>query len=100
MVNSPVPQAKPTKPELKDALKMVLPLHKDWKTIGALLGMEKEKMRAIKDEEDNVSKDCLRVMLEEWLKSTAPPPSWQTLADAVESIDSDTADKIRRDFIL
>ena len=62
--------------------------------------MEKEKMRAIKDEEHNISKDCLRVMLEEWLKSTAPPPSWQALADAVKSIDSDTADKIQREYIL
>ena len=94
-----MPQAKPTKPEFKDAFKMLFALDKDWKSIGALLGMEKEKIRAIKDEEDSVSKDCLRVMLEEWLTSTAPPPSWQALADAVESIDSDTADKIQREYI-
>ena len=62
--------------------------------------MEEEKLSAIQDKQDNISKDCLRVMLDGWLKSTAPPPSWQALADAVESIYSDTADNIRREYIL
>ena len=96
--SSPVPQANFPKPKLKDALIMLLPLRDDWLIIGALLEIEEEKLSAIMDKEKEVSINCLRVMLDVWLKSTAPPPSWQALADAVESIDSDTADKIRRDY--
>ena len=97
--SSPVPQAKLLKLKRKDALIMTLPFHKDWQTIGALLEVEEEKIRAIQDEENNVSsKDCLRVLLDEWLKSTDPPPSWQALAEAVEPFDSDAADRIRRTY--
>ena len=99
MDSRPAPQANLPKPKLKDALKILLPLRDDWQTIGALLEMEEEKLSAIQHKQKDVSKNCLRVMLDAWLKSTAPPPSWQALADAVESIDSDTADKMRRDYI-
>ena len=94
-----MPQAKPTKPKLKDALKILLPLREYWQTIGVLLGVEKEELSAIQHKQKDISIKCLRVMLDEWLKSTAPLPSWQALADAVESFDSDTADKIQREYI-
>ena len=41
------------------------------------------------------SRDCLREMLSEWLKIDDPPPTWNTLVDAIKPINPVKAQEIR-----
>ena len=86
-----------SKPELKDALKVLLPIASKWKTIGGLLGVDKSKLDNIKKDEGEVN-ECLQAMLSEWLgkKAPEPPTTWKTLADAVRPIDEALAEEIMR----
>ena len=79
---------------MKDAFKILLPLAQDWKTIGALLGLEEHDIDRIKRDEGGV-RDCLRKTVSEWLKQPQPLPTWKDLADAVEEIDQGKATEIR-----
>ena len=86
------------KPKLRAALKKLLPLATNWKTIGVLLGISTHVLDKIKDDEVSVS-DCLHAMLSEWLKQTHPPPTWAALADAVQVIDPSMAHHIRSKLV-
>ena len=84
-------------PELKDALKFLLPLAAEWKTIGTLLGVQKHNLDIIQADEDGV-RNRLREMLSEWLKQVDPSPTWAALADAVEVVNELKAKEIRTHF--
>ena len=83
------------KPKLRDVFKKLLPLSKDWKTIGGLLGVKEYILDNIKKDEDGV-RDCLHAMLSKWLKQIDPPPTWKDLVDAVEGVDSSKAEEMRQ----
>ena len=80
---------------LKESFKVLFPLARDWKTIGALLGVEKHVLDNIKRDEESV-RDCLHAMLSEWLKQVDPPPTWKDLVNAIEKVDSSKAQEIGR----
>ena len=87
---------KGTRPSLADSLKLLLPIARDWKTIGALLNMESNLLENISYDCRN-AKECLQQMLTQWLKRAFPPPSWEELAEAVEYSDNvAVAYKIRK----
>ena len=69
--------------KLRDAFKKLLPLAADWNNIGVLLGIKDNILREIRHNEKQ-GYDCLREMLSEWLKIDNPPPTWNSLADAVK----------------
>ena len=83
------------KPKLRDAVKKLLPLSKDWKTIGVLLGVEKHILDKVKRDEEGVT-DCLQEMLSEWLNQVDPPPTWKDLVEAVEAMNPAKAEEIRQ----
>jgi hypothetical protein len=72
----------------------LLPLATHWKTIGTLLGVAKPVLDKIKSDEEGAN-DRLQEMLSEWLKQIDPPPTWTTLAAAVEKVNSSKAMEIR-----
>ena len=84
------------KPTLGDCLRILLPIAHDWKTIGTLLEVEHHSLETIKRDNIGISKDCLRVLLHQWLDRVFPPPTWEELAEAVEHTDQTIAHKIRK----
>ena len=84
------------KPTLGDCLRILLPIAHDWKTIGTLLEVEHHSLETIKRDNMGISKDCLRVLLHQWLDRVSPPPTWEELAEAVEHTDQTIAHKIRK----
>ena len=85
------------KPKLKDALKELLPLAAEWRTIGALLGLQPHTLARVRADEDGV-RNRLQEMLSEWLKQIDPAPTWALLAEAVEAVSEHTAQEIRTRF--
>ena len=83
------------KPKFREAFKNLLSLANKWRTIGALLGVERHVLESIKKDEDGVD-DCLQAMLSAWLKQIDPLPTWKELSDAVEKVDVDKALEIRK----
>lgn len=83
------------KPKLRNVFKKLLPLAKDWKTIGCLLGVERHVLDGINRDEEGV-RDCLQAMLSEWLKQVDPRPTWTDIVDAVEEVNSSKAEEIRQ----
>ena len=82
---------------LPSAFKIVLSLASKWKNLGLLLVIDIGTLDKI-EHDYKMADDCLREMLRAWLKQVNPPPSWQTLADAVEPFDRATTEKIRNTF--
>ena len=80
--------------KLRDAFKKLLPLAADWNNIGVLLGIKDNILREIRQNEKQ-GYDCLREMLSEWLKIDNPPPTWNSLADAVKLFNSAIAQEIK-----
>lgn len=68
------------------AYKVLLPLATKWKAIGGLLGVEKHVLDRIKSDEGEVL-NCLQAMLSMWLKHIDPLPTWDQLADVLDSLD-------------
>jgi hypothetical protein len=85
------------KPELKDLLRELYTGASDkWFNIGVLLDIDPGRLDAIKTAENHTPQNCLREMLRIWLKGVSPPPSWATIADAIESLgDPSLADQLR-----
>ena len=83
------------KPKLSKALKELLPLAANWKTIGGLLDINKDILDQIQRDEVGVT-DCLHEMLFKWLKKIDPQPTWTDIADAIEYFDEQIAKNIRQ----
>ena len=74
------------------------PLRARWKTISAGLAIEDGTLRAI--EADNKSvEDQLRAMIAFWVRQVSPPPTWSTLADALNIVDQTIAQTVRNDYV-
>ena len=56
-----------------------------WHDIGIELDIPFQTLNAIEADCPNNSAACLRKMLEEWLSTTSPAPSWSALVEALSS---------------
>ena len=81
-------------PQLKDALRLLYPLASSWQNIGALLGLPKDVLDSIKQDEQGVH-NRLREMVSWWVKQANPSPTWGDLAFAVETVDQQKAQELR-----
>ena len=92
------PEFKPlTKEHTAKVCKCLYPLRAKWRTIGTFLCVEHSTLDAIRANYEDCG-DRLTELIAEWLKQLNPPPTWQSLAEAVQCISSDRADEIRRMF--
>ena len=74
-------------------LRLLLPIAKDWHTIGTLLKVPSPELEQI--ESDYLScKDRVREMIKKWLKQIKPRPTWKRLAEAVKYIEPSLARNI------
>ena len=86
-------------PKLRDLLKVLCKTvaHK-WGNIGAMLEIEEGKLNKVKSDNAN-SDDCLREMLNLWLKKVDSKPSWSSMADALEDLGEESlAEHIRAKY--
>ena len=70
--------------DLKMVRNFLFDVRRKWYDIGIELGVRKTELDIIKDHSFDPS-DCLREMIAIWLKSYDFPPTWQALAEALES---------------
>ena len=75
-------------------MRLTLPVASNWKVIGALLGISNDILSKIATDEAGVQ-DRLLAMLNAF-SCRRPPPTWKALAEAVECVNPDVAEKIRR----
>ena len=78
----------------------LIPLASDWKNIGIILELEHSELNTIQADYPNQSRNCLREMLNIWLKQSHPEPTWQAIAEAVDLLDDKQKAKEIRDFFL
>lgn len=83
---------------MDNVLRVTLSVAAEWQNIGTLLKVPVGTLRKIKHDERGSANSCLREMLTEWLKRTAPSPTWTELADAVEQFNQSKAEEIRTKF--
>lgn len=87
-----------TTPQLREAFQILLPIAYQWQNIATLLGLPGGQIEAIEHDTPTVN-DGLRKMLLEWLKQINPHPSWERLAEAVDSLGNQTkAKEIREKY--
>ena len=79
--------------EVSAAIGLMLPVASNWKVIGALLGIPNENLTRIASDETGIHNQLLALLNE--LSSHRPPPTWDSLANAVEHFNPDLADRIR-----
>ena len=72
------------KPQLKDLIRELRRVANQWEDIGIVLDIEDGELKQIKSDNAVDSRACLREMLRVWLSHVDPPPSWSTLAEALE----------------
>ena len=75
-----------TTPALKVLLRELRRIANEWEDIGIELDIEEGQLKQIKSDNAGDSKACLREMLRVWLSHVAPPPSWSTMADALDTL--------------
>ena len=86
-------------PDLKDLFKELCITADNWENIGVLLGIEPWQLNSVKTAE-NLPQNCLREMLKVWLKRISPPPTWSSVAEAIEVLgDQELAARLRRKYI-
>ena len=92
--SSSTQQEDPAPPDLADAHKILKQLASEWENIGMYLRIPDDEIKAIKKEQLNNSKDCLRELLRMWLRGVAPPTTWRALAEAVGEVNERVAREI------
>ena len=55
-----------------------------WQNIGIFLEVDPHRLESIKTAEHHDTQNCLREMLQIWLKKINPSPSWSAITDALE----------------
>ena len=56
----------------------------DWFNLGLALGINVPTLRAIRQDNNNVTNPCFTEMLSEWLKMIDPLPTWEGLISALK----------------
>ena len=64
---------------------MINPVRANWKNIGIELNIDMGTLNAIETRQNSDPDKCLPEMLDIWLKQVDPLPSWESLAEALES---------------
>ena len=82
-----------SKPQLAKALKLLVPVAKEWQNIGTILELKDEDLESIATHGDSHS-NRLREMLKLWLSQKDSVPSWKALAEAVEPFSDQVAAKV------
>jgi len=77
--------------------KVLLPMAKEWKNIGSLLEVPDDVLDRIEHDYAKAV-DNLREMLKEWLKRVDPPPSWNSVAEAVMPFNERIGKKIEEEY--
>ena len=75
----------------------------NWKNIGIELDIDMGTLNAIEKRRNGDPDECLPEMLDTWLKQIDPPPSWESLAEALESVpigEGHLAQQIRDKYCL
>ena len=75
---------------LREVLEEVASVSHKWYNVGLQLGLPSGTLETIKYQYSDAP-TCMREMLIHWLKGTDPPPTWEALADALESRTVDEA---------
>jgi len=83
--------------KLSHLFQELLPLAAEWHNIGILLDLPPGLLDTIK-RDFGQSRDCLREMLKAWLKTTAPPPTWERVVDAVKGFDQNKAEAFHNKY--
>ena len=83
---------------LRNTLKLLFSSADEWQNIGVLLDLPAGVLQTIA-KDNSRSRDCLREMLEVWLKQTNPRPTWKALAEAVEPIDPNLSKTITDEYV-
>ena len=89
------PERRPILKDLIDAL-----YHRvadKWKVVGVLLEIPKGTLSHIADKHQHNPCSCLVEMLESWLERVHPPPSWNSIIEAVEFLGEEQLGKELRD---
>lgn len=76
---------------------MELHLAGDWQSIGALLNLPSVQLRAIRNDNPKAV-NCMREMLDLWLKQINPFPSWEQLVEVVDIIEPAKAMTLRSKY--
>ena len=93
---TPASETQPSIPlTVHTAFRQLLSLASKWQNIGTLLELDTGALNTIEYNERGKAIDCLRKMLSMWMKQTDPPPSWLSLANAVEPFDPSKAQQIQ-----
>jgi ankyrin repeat protein len=69
----------------------------EWHSIGALLNLPDVQLRAIRKDNPKAV-NCMREMLDLWLKQIDPRPSWMQLVDAVDILEPEKALTLRKKY--
>ena len=95
-VQAKISALKTQKPLTLSALfRELLPLATSWQTIGENLKIPSEILSTIGIDCQYRGRDCLREMLDEWLKMIEPLPTWEQLVQAVMPIDKEKAETLQ-----
>lgn len=72
-------------PDLKDLMDALYHMIADkWELMGIYLHLSMATLKAIAAERQHDPHKCLIGMLEVWLKTVDPPPTWSAIIEAVE----------------
>ena len=71
------------------------PLRAKWKTLGTFLHIGHGALQVVK-EDNGSSDDRLSALVALWLRRISPPATWQVLYEAVQYIDTNQAEQIRK----
>ena len=72
-----------TMEDLKTLVNELFEVRDKWYHLGVQLNMRPSDLKAIRTQYHNDPDDCLLEMLSQWLSITTPPPTWQTVVDAL-----------------
>lgn len=75
---------------LKEVRRLLYSARRKWYSIGIELELDIEELNTIKVKYSDPG-ECLTEMIQLWLKSNDPSPSWKTLGEALESDPVDEA---------
>ena len=72
-------------PELRDLLDALQQVAYKWKTLGIFLKIQDTGRLNNIEAKHHDPEDCLREMLQVWLKQVDPPPTWASIINALDS---------------
>ena len=87
-------------PKLSTCLKLLLPEARHWHNLGSLLEVPEPTLEQIEADYPGDCQQCVREMIKSWLKQADPPPSWRSLANAVQTVNPNLEKKILKCTIV